>query len=211
MKLTKLSAAWLQEWTCRLMPAPAGSDAGTASQLIPGVRRTMPGRAWASVAVLLASLLAAPASPCSCVGQKPPAEALASASAVFRGVIVKVTRASELSIVVRAFPSCSAEWLLAQRKIRECLDEHYQAEYYDTASFRVEKVWKGAVPTQVDVRSAPPTDGGGSCGLSWRKGDEWVVYAYEYGSVLYSTSCNRSRSGESVSQEVHELDALPPR
>jgi hypothetical protein len=40
MKLTKLSAAWLPEWTCRLMPAPAGSDAGTASQLIPGVRWT---------------------------------------------------------------------------------------------------------------------------------------------------------------------------
>ena len=40
MKLTKLSAAWLPEWACRLMPAPARSDAGTASQLIPGVRRT---------------------------------------------------------------------------------------------------------------------------------------------------------------------------
>ena len=41
MKLTKLSAAWLPAWTCRLMPAPVnGMDAGTASQLIPGVRRT---------------------------------------------------------------------------------------------------------------------------------------------------------------------------
>jgi hypothetical protein len=34
MKLTKLSAAWLPEWTCRLMPASARSDAGTVSQLI---------------------------------------------------------------------------------------------------------------------------------------------------------------------------------
>jgi hypothetical protein len=42
MKLTKLSAAWLPEWTCRLMPALAsGMDAGTASQLIPGVRPTV--------------------------------------------------------------------------------------------------------------------------------------------------------------------------
>jgi ketosteroid isomerase-like protein len=40
MKQTKLSAAWLPEWTCRLMPAPSGLDAGTASQLIPGVRPT---------------------------------------------------------------------------------------------------------------------------------------------------------------------------
>jgi hypothetical protein len=46
MKLTKLSAAWLPEWTCRLMPAPViGMDAGTASQLIPGVRQTW-GDAW---------------------------------------------------------------------------------------------------------------------------------------------------------------------
>jgi len=40
MKLTKLSAAWLPEWTCRLMPAPSRQHAGTASQLIPGVLRT---------------------------------------------------------------------------------------------------------------------------------------------------------------------------
>jgi hypothetical protein len=46
MKLTKLSAAsehgrlaWLS-LRCRLMPAPARMDAGTASQLIPGVRQT---------------------------------------------------------------------------------------------------------------------------------------------------------------------------
>jgi hypothetical protein len=42
MKLTKLSAAWLPGWTCRLMPAlVTGMDAGTASQLIPGVGRTV--------------------------------------------------------------------------------------------------------------------------------------------------------------------------
>jgi len=45
MKLTKLSAAWLPAWTCRLMPAPSRSDAGTASQLIPGVTRLAGGRA----------------------------------------------------------------------------------------------------------------------------------------------------------------------
>jgi hypothetical protein len=38
MKLTKLSAAPFRGRRCRLMPAPARSDAGTASQLIRGVR-----------------------------------------------------------------------------------------------------------------------------------------------------------------------------
>jgi hypothetical protein len=46
MKLTKLSAAPTLApqaalgRRCRRMPAPAGMDAGTASQLIPGVLRT---------------------------------------------------------------------------------------------------------------------------------------------------------------------------
>jgi hypothetical protein len=45
MQLTKLSAAPLHESRCRLMPAPSHSYAGTASQLIPGVRRTVSGDA----------------------------------------------------------------------------------------------------------------------------------------------------------------------
>jgi len=40
MKLTKLSAAPFRGKKCRLMPAPSRLDAGTASQLIPGVRLT---------------------------------------------------------------------------------------------------------------------------------------------------------------------------
>jgi hypothetical protein len=52
MKLTKLSAAPTLApqaalgRRCRRMPAPACMDAGTASQLIPGVRRTMEGNRW---------------------------------------------------------------------------------------------------------------------------------------------------------------------
>ena len=43
MKLTKLSAAPFRGKKCRLMPAPSRLDAGTASQLIPGVRWTLTG------------------------------------------------------------------------------------------------------------------------------------------------------------------------
>jgi hypothetical protein len=52
MKLTKLSATpmcarpGLLVRRCRLMPAPARMDAGTASQLIPGVRRTVLEERW---------------------------------------------------------------------------------------------------------------------------------------------------------------------
>jgi len=51
MKLTKLSAAWLPEWICRLVPAPVdGMDAGTASQLIPGVGGTQERKHFDSIA-----------------------------------------------------------------------------------------------------------------------------------------------------------------
>ena len=59
MKLTKLSAAPTLAPRAalsrrrRLMPAPVGSDAGTASQLIPGVGPTPSGNRTAS-AVLVA-------------------------------------------------------------------------------------------------------------------------------------------------------------
>ena len=43
MKLTKLSPAPFRGRRCRLMPAPAGLDAGTASQLMRGVLRTLAG------------------------------------------------------------------------------------------------------------------------------------------------------------------------
>ncbi len=71
MKLTKLSAAWLLEWTCRLMPAPSWLDAGTASQLIPGVRRTlerggMRGRMTRRAAIVL--VVAAAAAGCRGAG-----------------------------------------------------------------------------------------------------------------------------------------------
>ena len=44
MKLTKLSAAPFRGAKCRLMPAPSRLGAGTASQLIPGVRRLAEGQ-----------------------------------------------------------------------------------------------------------------------------------------------------------------------
>jgi hypothetical protein len=39
MKLTQLSPALWHDPRCRLVPAPSGLDAGTASQRIPGVMR----------------------------------------------------------------------------------------------------------------------------------------------------------------------------
>jgi hypothetical protein len=44
MKLTKLSAAPFHGKKCRLMPAPVGLDAGTASQLIRSVGPTFRNR-----------------------------------------------------------------------------------------------------------------------------------------------------------------------
>jgi hypothetical protein len=163
------------------------------------------------VPVVVAAAVAAgatPASACSCTGVRSPKEELAVAAVVFRGVVTEVTPAREWLLLARWLPGCSVQSLLSGRKLSECVDEGYRRDYWDAGSFRVQKVWKGPVRGEFTVLTPP--GGGGFCGLSWRAGDEWVIYAEEGSSVLYAHTCMRSRSGAAVLQESRELDAEGP-
>ena len=164
-------------------------------------------RTIAGVAVFAIALASPkPGDACSCVGQRPPKEALALASVVFRGVITDVRPAREWLMALRAFPRCGVQWVLSGRKLSDCFAEDYgdRDEYYDTATFRVVTIWKGASRPELVVRTYP--GGGNACGLSWRPGDEWVIYANECASVLYSSACSRSRSGGWLDQESRDLE-----
>jgi hypothetical protein len=162
-------------------------------------------RTIAGVAVFaIALVLPNPGEACSCGAEQPPRQALALASVVFRGVITDVSPAHEWLIAFRAFPRCGLQWVLSGRQLRDCIEEDYHDEYYDTATFRVVTMWKGASRPELVVRTYP--GGGNACGLSWRPGDEWVIYAYEYASLLYSTACSRSRSGGWVYAETRDLE-----
>lgn len=147
---------------------------------------------------------------CCCTGLPPPEQALARASVVFRGVITDVQPAREWLIAFRAIGSCGLQWALSGRKFSDCVREDYGDEHYDIATFRVTAMWKGASRAELVVRTH--SGGGNACGLSWRSGDEWVIYADEFESVLYSSVCSRSRSGRWAYQESRDIEeAVSPR
>jgi hypothetical protein len=136
----------------------------------------------------------------------PPKQALAFASIVFRGVITDVRPARQWLSALRAFPRCGVQWVRSGRKFSDCVEEdsRYRDEFYDTATFRVVRMWKGTSHSEFVVRTDP--GGANACGLSWRAGDEWVIYADEDASVLYASACSRSRSGGWVYPESRDLD-----
>jgi len=157
------------------------------------------------VAVLATGLVSpTPGDACSCTAAPSPKQALAQSSVVFRGVITSVQPARYWLIALRALRRCGLQWILSGRRLADCLQDEDDEEHYDAATFRVITTWKGVDRAELVVRTNP--GGGNACGLKWRTGDEWVIYADEYESVLYSTVCGRSRPGGWVYQESRDLD-----
>jgi hypothetical protein len=143
----------------------------------------------------------APALACSCVQWSVP-EAEQAASAVFRGAIVAVSpEETAVMFTVRRL------WCAGRRVVgAEALPECYEAKDGFVATFLVSAVWKGEVGSTVRVKSDRP--GGGSCGLHWEVGADWLIYAH--GSGRLSTSfCSRSVRGSDAAVEAGVLG--PPR
>lgn len=118
---------------------------------------------------------------CSCVPPGKPAEELEGHAAVFAGQVVSVDHSFE--------PGSAA----------------LNAEDRTTVEFAVNTVWKGDVDRNLKI-TTPPT--GGSCGVAFAEGEEYVVYAYDssYGDGGYSTSiCSRTNL---VNNAAEDLDAL---
>jgi len=85
--------------------------------------------------------------------------------------------------------------------IQAHIDRHWNTFGF-IATFRVEASWKGLATPTIRIRSDPP--GGGSCGLGWRAGDQWVIYAY-LSELLSTNGCSRSRFGEAAIGESRAL------
>lgn len=157
----------------------------------------------ASVLVLLSPQLARA---CSCPGEKPATDALRDATAVFRGVVIAVEPAEARWRTRLRSSWCTIRNWLCGPDTETCLANAYIANQWENygfvATFRVEAVWKGVEQHEVRVRSNVP--GGGSCGLGWAVGDEWIIYAY--GTTLLATDgCTRSKFGARVAAESEAL------
>lgn len=85
---------------------------------------------------------------------------------------------------------------------------------YTTQSvlFEVTKTWKGVEQSQIRITTG---QGGGDCGYNFKKGNEYLVYAYEstmYGAKsLVSTTCSRTDVLSSSQKDLAVLgEGQPP-
>jgi len=120
----------------------------------------------AAVVALSASSLAEPAWACSCAGYATAEEHVSGTDVIFRGVVVRSERVRR--------------WF-GQRRSRPMM----------ITTFAVVRAYKGAVPTT--VRVAHPEDICCVCGLTYRPGQEVVVFAHGAADRLSTSACSRPR------------------
>jgi hypothetical protein len=181
------------------MPAPARMDAGTASQLIPGVLRTQgvrmtTTRALPALAFLVLLLTPATRSDaCVCYESSGLAADYREAGAVFAGKVVALHVASV--------------------KIAGHVEEEM------VATLGVERRWKGPRTAEIQVRTCGTQEMLCTCGTDFQLGARFVVFAM--GKPLSTGSCQRTRRYQRVPGEadvqwvgaedlVRDLDALEP-
>ena len=118
---------------------------------------------------------------CSCAQPGTPSEELEKYSAVFAGRVVSIRHSFD--------PDAAS----------------VSPEDRTTVGFEVSAVWKGTVYEDMYI-TTPPT--GGSCGLTFVEGEEYIVYAHDsaYGDDSYTGGiCSRTAL---LGQAQDDVDAL---
>ncbi len=118
--------------------------------------------------------------------------ALAGADVVFVGKVVKITRAKEASVGLVMKESGTLE-LLKNPRWEKSVDKVQRVILEVTESF------KGVSAKTVEVIT-DVYNGGGSCGVNFKEGESYLVYAYKRHPLLSETEAKFPK--ESWTQEI---------
>jgi hypothetical protein len=85
-----------------------------------------------------------------------------------------------------------------------------------TVRFKVERVWKGAPAEEIVMNTgAGKADDGdlivSDCAYRFRRGEKYLVYAYDSEGKLQTHKCTRTADLESAGEDVAMLEKLSPR
>jgi Carboxypeptidase regulatory-like domain len=118
---------------------------------------------------------------CDCGGFRPPCEEYGRASAVFIGVVI-----GDSSI-----DSQDGEYQFQKRSV----------------SFAVEETFHGLRGTSAEVITGM---GGGDCGVGFKRGERYLVYAYTnpQDNKLHTSICNRTRALSQAGEDLQYLRGL---
>jgi hypothetical protein len=113
---------------------------------------------------------------CSCALPGPPDEELANAAAVFSGRVVSIVKPINFGSISSADPI--------------------------EVTFQVQEVWKGSVSLTTTITTSRS---GASCGYTFQKGNEYIVYAYGSENNLSVSLCSRTQPLEAAKVDLEEL------
>lgn len=112
---------------------------------------------------------------CSCILPAPPKESLEKSTAVFAGKVVDVD--VPIGIVISSADPVKV-------------------------TFDISKVWKGSNYKTLVVTTARD---GASCGYSFKKGEEYIVYTYGEGDKLSTGICSRTKLLVNAQEDLEGL------
>lgn len=136
--------------------------------------------------IVIVVLLASPAAnACSCAGNSPPCESFGTASAVFAGTVIG-ERVNE--------------------RPKQTDRNEVELDWTPRAvKFSVEQAFSGVTGTEIEVFTG---QGGGDCGVGFRTGQRYLVYAYRYQDKLTTSICTRTRLFSQAAEDLAFLGTL---
>jgi len=122
---------------------------------------------------------------CFC-GYSTAEQAFRNAKVVFVGKVTKIVRTKEASVGLLMKESGTLELLKVPRWERSNDDAR-------VVTLEVSETFKGTTEPTVSIRTSV-YDGGGTCGVNFKKGESYLVYAYERQPQLSLDQANLPRS-----------------
>lgn len=136
--------------------------------------------------IVIVVLLASPAAnACTCAGNSPPCESFGTADAVFAGTVIS----ERLSEQPKKTDPNEVELDWVPRGVK----------------FSVEQAYSGVTGTEIEVFTGR---GGGDCGVGFRTGQRYLVYAYRYKDKLTTSICTRTRPFAQATEDLAFLGTL---
>jgi hypothetical protein len=139
-------------------------------------------RALALAALPLAGAIAhaCAGSGCQCPAPREPAMAERHALAVFRGTVIDLIDTTVFNAAAR------------------------RSDPGVAAAIRVEASWKGPLDSVIVVLTRRPSEG---CGVPFRTGERYLVYAVGYRDDLQTSACLRTRRVADATEDLTSLGA----
>lgn len=133
---------------------------------------------------------------CQCGGRPPVAKQYGDAAIVFTGRVETVrdrwSAFAKLWLKIRRFFDEAAEPEVNMRR--------YCTDFGMEVTFSVEDAWKGVSSRQISLLTGR---GGGDCGVEFKRGERYVVYAYpRHGDGCQTDICTRTREAAYASEDL---------